>query len=210
MESKDFQDAWISLFPLPKCPKFYYDIYELRTYFYVKRIPNFTLQSRNLMLSELLEFEKTIQKYIYKAFESDNIDDLFKLRDLIILLPDMKGYFVLRGTTAKENANEYHFNLPIKSKLKNPNLVFERMVHLLYSKTNDLLNNFNETPKPIKECYFQQMFNIIQEHTDMILQCMLYHRPWSYEKLFKETTRGFFNLPIIDQPPFNNIKLKGM
>lgn len=210
MESKDFQDAWISLFPLPKCPKFYYDIYELRTYFYLKRIANFTLQSRNLRLSELLEFEKTIQKYIYKVFESDNIDDLSKLRTLIILLPDMKGYFVLRGTTTKENANEYHFNLPIKSKLKNPNLVFERMVHLLYSKTNDLLNNFNETPKPIKECYFQQMLSIIQTHTDMILQCMLYHRPWSYEKLFKETTRGVFNLPIIDQPPFNNIKLKGM
>ena len=210
MESKDFQDAWISLFPLPKCPKFYYDIYELRTYFYLKRIANFTLQSRNLRLSELLEFEKTIQKYIYKVFESDNIDDLSKLRNLIILLPDMKGYFVLRGTTAKENANEYHFNLPIKSKLKNPNLVFERMVHLLYSKAGDLLNNFNETPKPIKECYFQQMLSIIQTHTDMILQCMLYHRPWSYEKLFKETTRGVFNLPIIDQPPFNNIKLKGM
>ena len=210
MESKDFQDAWISLFPLPKCPKFYYDIYELRTYFYLKRIPNFTLQSRNLRLSELLEFEKTIQKYIYKVFESDNIDDLFKLRTLIILLPDMKGYLVLRGTTPKENANEYHFNLPIKSKLKNPNLVFERMVDLLYSKTNDLLNNFNETPKLVKECYFQQMLSIIQTHTDMILQCMLYHRPWSYEKLFKETTRGVFNLPIIDQPPFNNIKLKGM
>ena len=210
MGSKDFQDAWISLFPLPKCPKFYYDIYELRTYFYLKRISDFTLQSRNLRLSELLEFEKTIQKYIYKVFESDNIDDLSKLRTLIILLPDMKGYFVLRGTTTKENANEYHFNLPIKSKLKNPNLVFERMVHLLYSKTNDLLNNFNETPKPIKECYFQQMLSIIQTHTDMILQCMLYHRPWSYEKLFKETTRGVFNLPIIDQPPFNNIKLKGM
>ena len=210
MESKDFKDAWISLFPLPKCPKFYYDIYELRTYLYLKRVPDFSLQSRNLRLSELLEFEKTIQKYIYKVFESDNIDDLSKLRDLIILLPDMKGYFVLRGTTTKENANEYHFNLPIKSKLKNPNLVFERMVHLLYSKTNDLLNNFNETPKPIKECYFQQMLSIIQTHTDMILQCMLYHRPWSYEKLFKETTRGVFNLPIIDQPPFNNIKLKGM
>ena len=210
MGSKDFQDAWISLFPLPKCPKFYYDIYELRTYFYLKRISDFTLQSRNLRLSELLEFEKTIQKYIYKVFESDNIDDLSKLRTLIILLPDMKGYFVLRGTTSKENANEYHFNLPIKSKLKNPNLVFERMVHLLYSKTNDLLNNFNETPKPIKECYFQQMLSIIQTHTDMILQCMLYHRPWSYEKLFKETIRGVFNLPIIDQPPFNNIKLKGM
>ena len=210
MESKDFQDAWISLFPLPKCPKFYYDIYELRTYLYLKRVPDFSLQSRNLRLSELLEFEKTIQKYIYKVFESDNIDDLSKLRDLIILLPDMKGYFVLRGTTTKENANEYHFNLPIKSKLKNPNLVFERMVHLLYSKTNDLLNNFNETSKPIKECYFQQMLSIIQTHTDMILQCMLYHRPWSYEKLFKETTRGVFNLPIIDQPPFNNIKLKGM
>ena len=210
MESKDFQDAWISLFPLPKCPKFYYDIYELRTYFYVKRIANFTIQSRNLRLSELLEFEKTIQKNIYKVVESDNIDDLFKLRDLIILLPDMKGYLVLRGTTPKENANEYHFNLPIKSKLKNPNLVFERMVDLLYSKANDLLNNFNETPKPIKEYYFQQMLSIIQTHTDMILQCMLYHRPWSYEKLFKETTRGVFNLPIIDQPPFNNIKLKGM
>ena len=210
MESKDFQDAWISLFPLPKWPKFYYDIYELRTYFYVKRVKDFSLQSRNLRLSELLEFEKTIQKNIYKVVESDNIDDLFKLRDLIILLPDMKGYFVLRGTTTKENANEYHFNLPIKSKLKNPNLVFERMVHLLYSKTNDLLNNFNETPKTIKECYFQQMLSIIQTHTDMILQCMLYHRPWSYEKLFKETTRGVFNLPIIDQPPFNNIKLKGM
>ena len=210
MESKDFKDAWISLFPLPKCPKFYYDIYELRTYLYLKRVPDFSLQSRNLRLSELLEFEKTIQKYIYKVFESDNIDDLSKLRDLIILLPDMKGYFVLRGTTTKENANEYHFNLPIKSKLKNPNLVFERMVHLLYSKTNDLLNNFNETSKPIKECYFQQMLSIIQTHTDMILQCMLYHRPWSYEKLFKETTRGVFNLPIIDQPPFNNIKLKGM
>ena len=210
MESKDFQDAWISLFPLPKCPKFYYDIYELRTYFYLKRIPNFSLQSRNLRLPELLEFEKTIQKYIYKVFESDNIDDLSKLRNLIILLPDMKGYFVLRGTTSKENANEYHFNLPIKSKLKNPNLVFERMVYLLYSKAGDLLNNFNETPKPIKECYFQQMLSIIQTHTDMILQCMLYHRPWSYEKLFKETTRGVFNLPIIDQPPFNNIKLKGM
>lgn len=210
MESKDFQDAWISLFPLPKCPKFYYDIYELRTYFYLKRIPNFSLQSRNLRLPELLEFEKTIQKYIYKVFESDNIDDLSKLRNLIILLPDMKGYFVLRGTTTKENANEYHFNLPIKSKLKNPNLVFERMVYLLYSKAGDLLNNFNETPKPIKECYFQQMLSIIQTHTDMILQCMLYHRPWSYEKLFKETTRGVFNLPIIDQPPFNNIKLKGM
>ena len=210
MESKDFQDAWIALFPLPKCPKFYYDIYELRTYFYTKRIANFTIQSRNLRLSELLEFEKTIQKYIYKVFESDNIDDLSKLRNLIILLPDMKGYFVLRGTTTKENANEYHFNLPIKSKLKNPNLVFERMVHLLYSKAGDLLNNFNETPKPIKECYFQQMLSIIQTHTDMILQCMLYHRPWSYEKLFKETTRGVFNLPIIDQPPFNNIKLKGM
>ena len=54
MESKDFRDAWISLFPLPKCPKFYYDIYELRTYFYLKRIANFTLQSRNLRLSELL------------------------------------------------------------------------------------------------------------------------------------------------------------
>ena len=210
MESKDFKDAWISLFPLPKCPKFYYDIYELRTYLYLKRVPDFSLQSRNLRLSELLEFEKTIQKYIYKVFESDNIDDLSKLRDLIILLPDMKGYFVLRGTTTKENANEYHFNLPIKSKLKNPNLVFERMVHLLYSKANDLLNNFNETSKPIKECYFQQMLSIIQTHTDMILQCMLYHRPWSYEKLFKETTRGVFNLPIIDQPPFNNIKLKGM
>lgn len=210
MESKEFKDAWILLFPLPKCPKFYYDIYELRTYFYVKRIADFSLQSRNLRLSELLEFEKTIQKYIYKVFESDNIDDLSKLRTLIILLPDMKGYFVLRGTTPKENANEYHFNLPIKSKLKNPNLVFERMVHLLYSKTNDLLNNFNEPPKPIKECYFQQMLSIIQTHTDMILQCMLYHRPWSYEKLFKETTRGVFNLPIIDQPPFNNIKLKGM
>ena len=210
MESKDFKDAWISLFPLPKCPKFYYDIYELRTYLYLKRVPDFSLQSRNLRLSELLEFEKTIQKYIYKVFESDNIDDLSKLRDLIILLPDMKGYLVLRGTTTKENANEYHFNLPIKSKLKNPNLVFERMVHLLYSKTNDLLNNFNETSKPIKECYFQQMLSIIQTHTDMILQCMLYHRPWSYEKLFKETTRGVFNLPIIDQPPFNNIKLKGM
>ena len=173
-------------------------------------MPDFSLQSRNLRLSELLEFEKTIQKYIYKVFESDNIDDLSKLRDLIILLPDMKGYLVLRGTTPKENANEYHFNLPIKSKLKNPNLVFERMVHLLYSKANDLLNNFNETPKSIKECYFQQMLSIIQTHTDMILQCMLYHRPWSYEKLFKETTRGVFNLPIIDQPPFNNIKLKGM
>jgi hypothetical protein len=210
MESKDFKDAWISLFPLPKCPKFYYDIYELRTYLYLKRVPNFSIQSRNLRLSELLEFEKTIQKYIYKVFESDNIDDLSKLRTLIILLPDMKGYFVLRGTTTKENANEYHFNLPIKSKLKNPNLVFERMVHLLYSKANDLLNNFNEIPKPIKECYFQQMLSIIQTHTDMILQCMLYHRPWSYEKLFKETTRGVFNLPIIDQPPFNNIKLKGM
>ena len=210
MESKDFKDAWISLFPLPKCPKFYYDIYELRTYLYLKRVPDFSLQSRNLRLSELLEFEKTIQKYIYKVFESDNIDDLSKLRNLIILLPDMKGYFVLRGTTTKENANEYHFNLPIKSKLKNPNLVFERMVHLLYSKAGDLLNNFNETPKPIKECYFQQMLSIIQTHTDMILQCMLYHRPWSYEKLFKETTRGVFNLPIIDQPPFNNIKLKGM
>ena len=210
MVSNDFKDAWISLFPLPKCPKFYYDIYELRTYFYLKRISNFTLQSRNLRLSELLEFEKTIQKYIYKVFESDNIDDLFKLRTLIILLPDMKGYLVLRGTTPKENATEYHFNLPIKSKLKNPNVVFERMVHLLYSKTNDLLNNFNETPKPIKECYFQQMLSIIQTHTDMILQCMLYHRPWSYEKLFKETTRGVFNLPIIDQLPFNNIKLKGM
>ena len=209
MESNDFQDAWISLFPLPKCPKFYYDIYELRTYFYVKRIPNFSLQSRNLRLSELLEFEKTIQKYIYKAFESDNIDDLSKLRDLIILLPDMKGYFVLRGAS-KEDATERHFNLPIKSKLKNPNVVFERMVHLLYKKASDLLNNFNETPKPIKECYFQQMLSIIQTHTDMILQCMLYHRPWSYEKLFKETTRGVFNLPIIDQPPFNNIKLKGM
>ena len=210
MESKDFQDAWISLFPLPKCPKFYYDIYELRTYLYLKRVPDFSLQSRNLRLSELLEFEKTIQKYIYKVFESDNIDDLSKLRTLIIMLPDMKGYFVLRGTTTKENANEYHFNLPIKSKLKNPNLVFERMVHLLHSKANDLLNNFNETPKPIKECYFQQVLSIIQTHTDMILQCMLYHRPWSYEKLFKETTRGVFNLPIIDQPPFNNIKLKGM
>ena len=210
MESNDLKDAWISLFPLPKCPKFYYDIYELRTYFYLKRIANFTLQSRNLRLSELLEFEKTIQKYIYKVFESDNIDDLFKLRDLIILLPDMKGYFVLRGTTPKENAAEHHFNLPIKSKLKNPNVVFERMVHLLHSKANDLLNNFNEIPKPIKECYFQQMLSIIQTHTDMILQCMLYHRPWSYEKLFKETTRGVFNLPIIDQPPFNNIKLKGM
>lgn len=210
MESKDFRDAWISLFPLPKCPKFYYDIYELRTYFYLKRIANFTLQSRNLRLSELLEFEKTIQKYIYKVFESDNIDDLSKLRNLIILLPDMKGYFVLRGTTPKENAAEYHFNLPIKSKLKNPNVVFERMVHLLYSKAGDLLNNFNETPKPIKECYFQQMLSIIQTHTDMILQCMLYHRPCSYEKLFKETTRGVFNLPIIDQPLFNNIKLKGM
>ena len=210
MESKDLKDAWISLFPLPKCPKFYYDIYELRTYLYLKRVPDFSLQSRNLRLSELLEFEKTIQKYIYKVFESDNIDDLSKLRNLIILLPDMKGYFVLRGTTTKENANEYHFNLPIKSKLKNPNLVFERMVHLLYSKAGDLLNNFNETPKPIKECYFQQMLSIIQTHTDMILQCMLYHRPWSYEKLFKETTRGVFNLPIIDQPPFNNIKLKGM
>lgn len=210
MGSKDFQDAWISLFPLPKCPKFYYDIYELRTYLYLKRVPDFSLQSRNLRLSELLEFEKTIQKNIYKVFESDNIDDLSKLRTLIILLPDMKGYFVLRGTTTKENANEYHFNLPIKSKLKNPNLVFERMVHLLYSKAGDLLNNFNETPKPIKECYFQQMLSIIQTHTDMILQCMLYHRPWSYEKLFKETTRGVFNLPIIDQPPFNNIKLKGM
>ena len=171
MESKDFKDAWISLFPLPKCPKFYYDIYELRTYLYLKRVPDFSLQSRNLRLSELLEFEKTIQKYIYKVFESDNIDDLSKLRDLIILLPDMKGYFVLRGTTTKENANEYHFNLPIKSKLKNPNLVFERMVHLLYSKANDLLNNFNETPKPIKECYFQQMLSIIQTHTDMILYC---------------------------------------
>ena len=210
MESNDFKDAWISLFPLPKCPKFYYDIYELRTYLYLKRVPDFSLQSRNLRLSELLEFEKTIQKYIYKVFESDNIDDLLELRTLIILLPDMKGYLVLRGTTTKENANEYHFNLPIKSKLKNPNLVFERMVHLLYSKTNDLLNNFNEIPKPIKECYFQQMLSIIQTHTDMILQCMLYHRPWSYEKLFKETTRGVFNLPIIDQPPFNNIKLKGM
>lgn len=210
MESKDFKDAWISLFPLPKCPKFYYDIYELRTYLYLKRVPDFSLQSRNLRLSELLEFEKTIQKYIYKVFESDNIDDLLELRTLIILLPDMKGYLVLRGTTTKENANEYHFNLPIKSKLKNPNLVFERMVHLLYSKAGDLLNNFNETPKPIKECYFQQMLSIIQTHTDMILQCMLYHRPWSYEKLFKETTRGVFNLPIIDQPPFNNIKLKGM
>ena len=210
MEFNDFKDAWISLFPLPKCPKFYYDIYELRTYFYVKRIKDLTLQSRNLRLSELLEFEKTIQKYIYKVFESDNIDDLVKLRTLIILLPDMKGYLVLRGTTPKENAPEYHFNLPIKSKLKNPNVVFERMVHLLYSKTNDLLNNFNETPKPIKKCYFHQMLSIIQTHTDMILQCMLYHRPWSYEKLFKETTRGVFNLPIIDQPPFNNIKLKGM
>lgn len=210
MESNDFKDAWISLFPLPKCPKFYYDIYELRTYLYLKRVPDFSLQSRNLRLSELLEFEKTIQKYIYKVFESDNIDDLLELRTLIILLPDMKGYLVLRGTTTKENANEYHFNLPIKSKLKNPNLVFERMVHLLYSKAGDLLNNFNETPKPIKECYFQQMLSIIQTHTDMILQCMLYHRPWSYEKLFKETTRGVFNLPIIDQPPFNNIKLKGM
>lgn len=210
MESKDFKDAWISLFPLPKCPKFYYDIYELRTYLYLKRVPDFSLQSRNLRLSELLEFEKTIQKYIYKVFESDNIDDLSKLRTLIILLPDMKGYFVLRGTTTKENAAEHHFNLPIKSKLKNPNIVFERMVHLLYSKAGDLLNNFNETPKPIKECYFQQMLSIIQTHTDMILQCMLYHRPWSYEKLFKETTRGVFNLPIIDQPPFNNIKLKGM
>ena len=210
MESKEFKDAWVSLFPLPKCPKFYYDIYELRTYFYLKRVPDFSLQSRNLRLSELLEFEKTIQKYIYKVFESDNIDDLLKLKTLIILLPDMKGYLVLRGTTTKENANEYHFNLPIKSKLKNPNLVFERMVHLLYSKAGDLLNNFNETPKPIKECYFQQMLSIIQTHTDMILQCMLYHRPWSYEKLFKETTRGVFNLPIIDQPPFNNIKLKGM
>ena len=209
MESNDLKDAWISLFPLPKCPKFYYDIYELRTYFYTKRISDFSLQSRNLRLSELLEFEKTIQKYIYKVFESDNIDDLFKLRDLIILLPDMKGYLVLRGTS-KENVTEYHFNLPIKSKLKNPNVVFERMVHLLYSKAGDLLNNFNETPKPIKECYFQQMLSIIQTHTDMILQCMLYHRPWSYEKLFKETTRGVFNLPIIDQPPFNNIKLKGM
>ena len=210
MESKEFKDAWVSLFPLPKCPKFYYDIYELRTYLYLKRVPDFSLQSRNLRLSELLEFEKTIQKYIYKVFESDNIDDLLELRTLIILLPDMKGYLVLRGTTTKENANEYHFNLPIKSKLKNPNLVFERMVHLLYSKAGDLLNNFNETPKPIKECYFQQMLSIIQTHTDMILQCMLYHRPWSYEKLFKETTRGVFNLPIIDQPPFNNIKLKGM
>ena len=150
MESKDFQDAWISLFPLPKCPKFYYDIYELRTYLYLKRVPDFSLQSRNLRLSELLEFEKTIQKYIYKVFESDNIDDLSKLRTLIIMLPDMKGYLVLRGTTPKENAAEHHFNLPIKSKLKNPNLVFERMVHLLYSKANDLLNNFDEITKDDK------------------------------------------------------------
>lgn len=59
---KDLQDAWISLFPLPKCPKFYYDIYELRTYFYVKRISDFAIQCRNLRLSELLEFEKNNTK----------------------------------------------------------------------------------------------------------------------------------------------------
>ena len=70
MESKDFKDAWISLFPLPKCPKFYYDIYELRTYFYVKRVKDFTIQSRNLRLSELLEFEKTIQKIYIKLLKA--------------------------------------------------------------------------------------------------------------------------------------------
>ena len=151
MESKDLKDAWISLFPLPKCPKFYYDIYELRTYFYVKRVKDFTIQSRNLRLSELLEFEKTIQKNIYKVFESDNIDDLFKLRDLIILLPDMKGYLVLRGTTPKENALEYHFNLQIKSKLKNPNLEKERIIKKKYKKAKKIIKNNKKTKKQKKK-----------------------------------------------------------
>lgn len=159
----------------------------------------------NIKATQLLDYERAVCLALLKCYKYNDIETAKHLLKVIENYADARGFACLGISTQTSEKQDYHFNLPIKSKNKNINDIFTRCIDKLSAEVKILIanqDNFSKEMQGYTHCIYARIMNILETHVDMILECMLYHRPDIYQKAFKELKRKFFDKSVLEMPPF--------